>query len=87
MSYIKDREPSPVLQDYMYSVYAPCVYGGTQAAADVYADDFLYDMKKDPYQLNNLIHDHAYDAVKATLREKLLAWIKKAENATPKIID
>ena len=44
-------------------------------------------MKKDPYQLNNLIHDHAYDAVKATLREKLLAWIKKAENATPKIID
>ena len=73
--------------DYMYSVYAPGVYGGTQAAADVYADDFLYDMKKDPYQLNNLIHDHAYDSVKATLREKLLAWIKEAENATPQIID
>lgn len=73
--------------DYMYSVYAPGVYGGAQAAADIYADDFLYDMKKDPYQLNNLIHDHSYDSVKAKLREKLLAWIKSAENATPQIID
>ena len=73
--------------DYMYSVYAPGVYGGTQAAADLYADDFLYDMKKDPHQLNNLIHDHAYDSVKATLRNKLLVWIKSAENATPQIVD
>ncbi len=73
--------------EYLYSVYAPGVYGGTQAAADVYADDFLYDMKKDPYQLNNLIHDHAYDEIKAILRRKLLAWIRSAENAMPIIVD
>ena len=35
--------------DYMYSVYAPGVNGGEAAASDVYADDFLYDMKKDPW--------------------------------------
>lgn len=73
--------------DYMYSVYAPGVYGGTLASADVYADDFLYDMKADPNQLNNLIHNHEYDAVKAELRAKLLAWIRRAEHKTPVIHD
>lgn len=43
--------------DYMYSVYAPGVNGGEAAASDVYADDFLYDMKKDPWQLNNVVAD------------------------------
>ena len=43
----------------------PGVNGGEAAASDVYADDFLYDMQKDPWQLNNVVADPAYAAVKA----------------------
>ena len=73
--------------DYMYSVYAPGVNGGEAAASDVYADDFLYDMKKDPWQLNNVVADPAYAVVKAELRERLLNWIERAEGARPTITD
>lgn len=74
-------------EDYKYSVYAPNVNGGEAAGADLYADDFLYDMKKDPNELNNLIHDEAYREVKLALREKLLDWIEKAEHYRPVIVD
>ena len=73
--------------DYMYSVYAPGVNGGEAAASDVYADDFLYDMQKDPWQLNNVVADPAYAAVKAELRERLLNWIQHAEGSRPTITD
>ena len=73
--------------DYMYAVYAPGKNGGEYASADLYADDFLYDLKKDPYELTNLIHDHAYDSVRLKMREKLLAWIEKAEHTQPVIVD
>ena len=73
--------------EWLYSVYAPGVNGGEAAAADTYADDFLYDMKADPWQLNNVVSDPAYAAVKMTLREKLLGWIERAEGARPVITD
>ena len=73
--------------DYAYSVYAPGINGGAQPAADLYADDFFYDLKKDPYELNNLIDDPAYTQVKQELRKKLLKWIHLAENAEPEIVD
>ncbi len=72
---------------YAYSVYAPGINGGAAAASDLYADDFLYDLEKDPYELTNLIHDPAYTEIKLDLRNRLLAWIKEAENATPEIVD
>ena len=73
--------------DYLYSVYAPGVNGGEEAAADVYADDFLYDMGRDPHQLNNVVADPAYAQVKAELRKRLLDWIEQAEGARPVITD
>jgi len=73
--------------DYTYSVYAPEINGGAAASARVYADDFLYDLKQDPYQLTNLIADPAYAAVKKRLRERLLAWIEKSEGCRPVIED
>ena len=73
--------------DYMYYVYAPGVNGGEAAASDVYADDFLYDMQKDPWQLNNVVADPAYATVKAELRERLLNWIQHAEGSRPTITD
>lgn len=71
--------------DYTYSVYAPGIDGGVFASADVYADDYLYDMKKDPCQLTNLIDEKSYETVKGQLRERLLSWIEKAEGYRPVI--
>ena len=73
--------------DYLYAVYAPGVNGGARAASDVYADDYLYDLRTDPNELNNLVHEDAYAPVKALLRERLLAWIRRAEGASPVIMD
>ena len=70
---------------YTYSVYAPGVNGGEAAAAGRYADDFLYDMEKDPHQLNNVVADPAYVQVKEELRERLLSWIERAEGTRPEI--
>lgn len=72
---------------YTYSVYAPGMNGGEAAASDVYADDFLYDMEKDPHQLNNVVDDPDYADVKADMRERLLDWIEKAEGKRPVITD
>ena len=72
---------------YTYSVYAPGVNGGAEAASDRYADDFLYDMEQDPHQLNNVVADPAYAQVKAELRERLLDWIWRAEGTRPVITD
>ena len=73
--------------EYTYSVYAPGINGGEAAAADVYADDFLYDLSADPNQLNNLIGNREYREVKLELRERLLDWIEKAEGKRPVIED
>ena len=72
---------------YTYSVYAPGVNGGEAAASDRYADDFLYDMEKDPHQLNNVVADPAYVQVKEELRARLLDWIERAEGVRPTITD
>lgn len=73
--------------DYAYSVYAPGLNGGQYPASDLYADDFLYDLKADPYELRNLIDDPAYADIKLDLRRRLLRWISQAENAQPVIVD
>lgn len=72
---------------YTYSIYAPGVNGGEAASSDVYADDFLYDMEKDPYQLNNVVDNADYADVKADMRKRLLDWIEKAEGKRPVITD
>lgn len=73
--------------DFAYSVYAPGIPGDAQKDADVYADDFLYDLRKDPYELNNLIQDPEYRQIKEDLRRRLLQWILEAEGKTPIIIE
>lgn len=72
-------------KEYTYSVYAPGVHGGVQASSDTYADDFLYDNEKDPYQLENVVNAPEYIEVKEELRTRLLDWIEKAEGVRPHI--
>lgn len=73
-------------KDYLYAVYAPEKNGGSYADSDVYQDDFLYDLKKDPYELNNVISDKNYAAVRDEMAEKLLNAIDKAEGKRPTIL-
>lgn len=73
--------------EYMYSVYAPGIDGSQAASSDTYADDFLYDMEKDPYQLNNIVDNPDYADVKEDMRRRLLDWIEKAEGKRPVITD
>ena len=73
--------------EYLYAVYAPGVNGGEKGASDFYADDYLYDLKKDPWQLNNIVENPGYQAVKEDLRSRLLNWIEKAEEYRPVIAD
>lgn len=73
--------------DFLYSVYAPGLNGGAAASSDTYADDFLYDMRTDPWQLCNVVSDPAYADVKADLRSRLLDWIERAEGMRPVITD
>ena len=73
--------------EHLYSVYAPGVDGFRASASDVYADDFLYDMRKDPWQLDNVVADPTYAQVKQELRAQLLDWIERAEGVRPVITD
>ncbi len=73
--------------DWLYAVYAPGVNGGEAAASDVYADDYMYDLRKDPWQLNNIVADPAYAEAKKDLRARLLDWLEKAEGVRPVITD
>ena len=73
--------------DYLYSVYAPGLDGFEYPASDSYSDDFLYDMKKDPYQLRNVVKDAEYSEIKKQLRKLLADKIEEAEGFRPEISD
>ena len=70
---------------YLYSVYAPGKNGGECADSDVYADDFLYDMDSDPWQLHNLAGDPAYASVRDELAALLIRKMKEAGERPPRI--
>lgn len=66
-------------EDYSYGVYAPGKHGGIHSGSREYEDDYLYDLKKDPYQQENVMDDPAYQDVKMTLRTRLVQRICDAE--------
>ncbi len=72
---------------YLYAIFAPEAHGFIQSKADVYADDYLYDMSVDPWQFTNVVKDPAYAAVKESLRKELLDWIESVEGYRPDMID
>lgn len=63
-----------------YSVQAPEKDGFLDADSLIYQDDFLYDLKNDPYEKENLIKKEEYREVKNKLRETLKKRIKEVEN-------
>lgn len=71
---------------YLYSVFAPDKNGYEYADSTIYEEDFLYDLEKDPYELNNLVKDTGYKEVRAELAERLKYEMKLAGEEEPIII-
>lgn len=55
-----------------YSVAAPKLSGWATPRAARYAEEFLYDLKADPYELCNLVDHEAYTEVRQVMRTRLL---------------
>lgn len=48
-----------------------------------YYDDYLYDLKNDPYEKNNLVNNSEYDEILMTMRELLSREMEKAGEKKP----
>ena len=68
-----------------YSVVAPGLNGNSAPGADHYVEDYFYDLEADPHELTNLVSQAAYSAIKAQLRERLIARMVAAGETAPVI--
>ncbi len=69
-----------------YCVVAGDRDGRTDAGADLYAEDALYDLMADPYELSNLIGYASHRDVADALRRRLLLRMTAAGEAAPGIV-
>ncbi len=67
-----------------YSITAPDK-DGHAGFSDMYAEDFLYDLEKDPHERNNLVSDPAYAGLRAELRETMKRRMQEAGEEAPEI--
>lgn len=70
-----------------YSVRAVEMDGYVNSNAAEYTEEFLYDLKTDPYELNNLIGYESHAAVAAEMKRRLLDRMEKAGERRPRIIE
>ncbi|MBV9865681.1 MAG: sulfatase-like hydrolase/transferase [Abitibacteriaceae bacterium] len=68
-----------------YSVHAPDRSGWRDAASNHYAEEFLYDLQADPYELINLLGFESHQEVTALLRERLIGRMVAAGEEAPTI--
>ena len=68
-----------------YSVMSP-ENPWTTGTADVYYDDFLYDLETDPYERVNLADDDKYEEEKRVLSQILIKHMNRAGENTPAIM-
>ena len=61
-----------------YSVVATGIGGNAQPSSDTYTEDCLYDLKADPYELQNLVNHPSHTAVREQHRTRLLARMAEA---------
>lgn len=59
----------------------------SQPSAEVYTDDFLYDLKADPWELTNLIGMPTFQPVVADLRGRLARHMQAAGEVAPRFVD
>ncbi len=68
-----------------YSVTAPGK-SGRDADSDVYVEDFLYDLERDPHEKYNLVRHPFYAGLRAELAERLKRRMAEAHEAVPEIL-
>lgn len=69
-----------------YSVRALGKNGRKVPSSDVYVEDFLYDLEKDPHERNNLVKDSSYVQFRADLAERLKMRMAEAGEKVPDIL-
>ena len=67
-----------------YGVDAPDGSGRDVAGADLYEEQYLYDLQVDPYELNNLVGLESHREVARVMRERLLRRMEEAGEAPPR---
>ena len=72
-------------RDWLYSIHAPGLDGNLYPSSDYYEEDFLYDLKNDPFELTNLAKDDKYRDIRAQLAKELQEEMKKAGEKVPVI--
>jgi arylsulfatase A-like enzyme len=74
-----------------YSVRCPEVDAAglpaSKASAATYVDDFLYDLKADPWELTNLVGLTSHRQVVAVMRERLIRRMREAGEPAPVLVD
>ena len=68
-----------------YGVDAPGEQGRDVAGADLYEEQYLYDLQADPYELNNLVGHESHREVAQVMKERLLRRMEEAGEARPHI--
>ena len=69
-----------------YAVTAPGLDGWENSASDSYVETHLYDLKTDPYELNNLVSSKDQESVRGELRGRLLARMEEAGEERAEIL-
>jgi uncharacterized sulfatase len=69
-----------------YSVYDPDRHGWKDAASDRYVEQYLYHLRTDPHERENLVADPAYAHVRARLAELLKRRMAEAGEEVPTIL-
>ncbi len=69
-----------------YCVDAPGMSGWEASGADRYAEQYLYDLEADPFELDNLIGNDAFRDVADDLRKRLVARMVRAGESAPDIV-
>ena len=69
-----------------YSVCSKGEESALKGSSEAYEEEFLYDLKADPYELNNLIGNANFREVGDLMMERLLKRIRQIENEQPNII-
>lgn len=72
-------------RDFKYSVRA-IADGWKDSGADIYYEDFLYDLRNDPYEKINLVSDPAYESERRKLKTLLVSSMEEAGEAAPQIL-
>ncbi|MGV7222815.1 MAG: sulfatase-like hydrolase/transferase [Nitrospinales bacterium] len=69
-----------------YSVYAPDKDPVSDSCSNIYVEDFLYDLAKDPHESNNVVNDPNYKHICSEMKKILIDYIFKIERISASVM-